>query len=80
MKRLILALAVGLSVLGLTGIASAHPPRYCAPVRVYRPVCPPIIVQPPCETVVAPCTPVIAPCETIIRPVYHPIYRGHHCR
>jgi hypothetical protein len=79
MKCLILALAVGLSTLGITNMASAHPPR-CEPVRVYHrgPVCAPVITYPApaCATVVAPA------CETVVRPVYHHYdhYRGYHRR
>lgn len=62
MKRIILALIVCFSVLGISGIASAHPPRY---VRVYHPVYrPPVIAAP---VIVQP--PVVVP--EIIRPVYH---------
>jgi hypothetical protein len=76
MKRFILALAIGLSTLGIAGVASAHPPR-CEPVRVYRPVCAPIIAAP---VIVQSAPVVVAPCETIVRPVYHHYYRGHYRR
>jgi hypothetical protein len=78
MKCFILALAVGISTLGLSSIASAHPPR-CEPVRVYRPVYAPVVTYP-----VPACTTVVTPvCETVVRPVYHHnahYYRGRHCR
>lgn len=72
MKRFILAAAVCLSVLGLTGIASAHPPGY---VRVYgRPIIAPAIVT-PAPVIVNP-APVIGPPVEIVRPIYHSFY--HH--
>jgi hypothetical protein len=77
MKRLILALAIGLTTLGLAGVASAHPPVY-GPVRVYYPpiitapvITAPVIVQP---------APIVVPPVEIVRPVYHGYFWGHHWR
>jgi hypothetical protein len=69
MKSLILALAVGLTTLGLAGVASAHPPVY-GPVRVYYPpiITAPVIVQ-PAPVIVQPAPIVVAPVE-VVRPVY----------